>query len=138
MLFYQQTNPTYTIKALTKAAIPNTSFDKESMRSVFRNLLENAIKYTQDKKEIILEADTDGKNVIFSIIDNGQGIPDNEKLNVFNKFYRIGSEEVRKTQGTGLGLFIVYEIIKAHDGSVQIEDNIPVGTRINIKIPIKT
>jgi signal transduction histidine kinase len=66
--------------------------------------------------------------------DNGIGIPDKEKKRIFEKFYRIGSEETRQTKGTGLGLFIVEQVVKAHNGHIQVLDNQPKGTIFRIVI----
>ena len=70
-----------------------------------------------------------------NIDDEGIGIPKEERNRVFNKFYRVGTEETRKTKGTGLGLYIVHHFVKAHGGSVQIQSNIPKGTRFTVRIP---
>ena len=56
---------------------------------------------------------------------------------IFNKFYRVGNEDTRKTKGTGLGLFIVKEIVKAHKGTINIHDNRPKGTIFRISLPNK-
>jgi len=57
---------------------------------------------------------------------------------VFEKFYRIGNEDTRRTKGTGLGLYIVSEVVKAHDGKITIEDNQPKGTIFKIKLPVNS
>jgi signal transduction histidine kinase len=72
--------------------------------------------------------------VTLDFADNGIGIPDKEKKRIFEKFYRIGSEETRQTKGTGLGLFIVEQVVKAHNGHIQVLDNQPKGTIFRIVI----
>ena len=78
----------------------------------------------------------DNKYLHISVKDNGIGIPPNERKKVFHKFYRIGNEETRTSQGTGLGLYIVKKIILAHQGDIQIKNNTPTGTIFEIKLPI--
>ena len=63
--------------------------------------------------------------VYLEVIDQGVGIPDEEKKAVFKKFYRIGNEQTRKTKGTGLGLYICKKIAEDHDGEIAIKDNHP-------------
>jgi len=117
---------------------PNDIFiegDRLGITSTLINLIENALKYSPKPAaiEIILKATEE--EVVIEIADQGLGINDKEKKKVFEKFYRIGSEDTRKTKGTGLGLFIVNEIIKAHHGKITILDNQPKGSRFRIELP---
>ena len=70
----------------------------------------------------------DGNKVELSVCDTGSGIPDEEKQSVFDKFYRLGNEETRQAKGTGLGLYIVRQLVNFHDGKIQVENNQPQGT----------
>jgi signal transduction histidine kinase len=67
-----------------------------------------------------------------SVSDRGLGIPDNEKMLIFDKFYRVGDENVRKSRGTGLGLFIVKEVLQNHDADINVKDNAPQGAIFEI------
>jgi signal transduction histidine kinase len=71
------------------------------------------------------------------IVDFGQGIPKSERENIFNKFYRIGNEDTRKTKGTGLGLHIVKQVITAHKGFISVKANVPNGSIFSILLPDK-
>jgi signal transduction histidine kinase len=102
--------------------------DRFALQTIFINLIENALKYSPDEKFVEIDVESSGLDLIISISDKGIGIPENEKLNVFEKFYRLGAEITRKTKGTGLGLFIISKMIKALDGNIRIEDNDPVGS----------
>jgi signal transduction histidine kinase len=110
--------------------------DRQGLISVFINLLENAVKYAgnQPADISISQSFKDGQ-AHFEITDKGLGIPDKEKKRVFEKFYRVGNEMTRKTKGTGLGLYIVSQIVKSHQGSIQIRDNKPTGTVFQIVLP---
>lgn len=109
--------------------------DRLGITSTLINLLENAVKYSKKPAHIEASVKVIQENTIIEIADQGLGIPDNEKKKVFEKFYRVGSEDTRQTKGTGLGLFIVNEIIKAHQGTITILDNQPKGTRFRITLP---
>ena len=123
--------------ALDKADdFPMVKLDKQGMLSIANNLLENAIKYADGKPEIEVSLTHDAKNVTMEFADKGLGISEKEKKRIFEKFYRIGSEETRQTKGTGLGLFIVEQIVKAHNGRIQVLDNQPKGTIFRIIIPM--
>jgi signal transduction histidine kinase len=91
------------------------------------NLVENAVKYSGPCAEIAVElCQNDGKAVL-TVSDKGPGIPDDEKMHIFDKFYRVGDENVRKSKGTGLGLFIVKEVLQNHDADISVKDNVPQG-----------
>jgi K+-sensing histidine kinase KdpD len=108
--------------------------DAEAFFSVINNLVENALKYGNDKP-VIVETTEDDKFFYTLVKDNGNGISDNLKKEVFEQFYRIGNESVRKTKGTGLGLYIVKKIVLAHKGNITIENNKPSGSVFKISIP---
>jgi signal transduction histidine kinase len=113
---------------------PIVKLDKQGMISIATNLLENAIKYAHGRPEIAVKLTHEGKKLTLEFADNGPGIPDKEKKRIFEKFYRIGSEETRQTKGTGLGLFIVAQIVKAHKGRIQVLDNQPNGTIFRLTV----
>lgn len=109
--------------------------DKFSIETMLNNLVENALKYSEDNTVVEMYASKRENQVEFGVIDNGIGISKENKLNVFNKFYRVGNEEVRTQKGTGLGLFIVAELVRKHFGKISCLDNEPQGT--NFKITLK-
>ncbi len=114
--------------------LPTVQADKMGLSAILQNLLENAQKYSPEGTPIELSAAQVGSKLQFSVADQGQGIPDAEKLSVFDKFYRMGNEETRQSTGTGLGLYIVNQVLKAHGGRVQITDNQPRGTVFTVEI----
>jgi len=109
--------------------------DKEALVSVITNLIENSIKYSAAPAFVEIRVNRMNRNVILEISDHGFGIADAEKPKVLEQFYRTGNEETRQTKGTGLGLYIVDRIVRAHKGNIKIYDNIPTGTRIVITLP---
>ena len=120
---------------IDKNEVPILRGDKQGLISVFTNLFENAVKYSADLPFISIKYHYDHNNFIFDVSDNGLGVTPMEKKKVFEKFYRVGNEETRKTKGTGLGLYIVAQIIKAHNGTIQLFDNQPSGSKFHIILP---
>jgi two-component system phosphate regulon sensor histidine kinase PhoR len=102
--------------------------DIGSFPSIILNLFENAIKYSSENSQVIVSLEKKNEKIIFSVIDEGVGISDAEKKNIFEKFYRVGSEETRKTKGTGLGLYIVNYLVAQHEGSISVRNNNPKGS----------
>ena len=113
---------------------PPVQADKSGLTSVVQNLIENAIKYSPEGTLVEFTADKVNGRVRLCVTDEGQGIPDAEKKAVFEKFYRLGNEETRQASGTGLGLYIVEQVVKAHGGSIQVTDNQPKGTVFTLEI----
>jgi signal transduction histidine kinase len=103
--------------------------DEQMISTVIVNLVNNAIKYSDGEGDIKIQAFKNGNNLTIEFSDNGIGIPDNEKKNVFQKFYRVGEEKTRTKPGSGLGLFLVKRITEIHGGKVSIENNMPKGTK---------
>ena len=110
--------------------------DKIMLQMAINNLLENAIKYTPADKPILISLENSNGQAIISVADQGTGIPDAEKKNVFNKFYRIGNEESRKSKGTGLGLYLTNKIVLQHKGRIIVKDNTPNGSIFEISLPV--
>jgi len=97
------------------------------------NLLENANKYSPKDKIITIELRESAEVVELSVKDEGCGISDEEKKNVFRKFYRIGNEQTRTAKGTGLGLYLCKKIADDHQGSITVTDNQPRGTNFTVR-----
>ena len=100
--------------------------DIRGVIEISNNLIENALKYSEDQVKFIMSQN--GNLVRLTVKDIGPGISEAEKKNVFSRFYRIGNEETRNSQGTGLGLFIVKHIVQRNDGKIEIINNRPKGS----------
>jgi two-component system, OmpR family, phosphate regulon sensor histidine kinase PhoR len=109
--------------------------DKQSFTSILSNLLENAIKYSEENSSIDVEISTSKNNLSLKVKDQGIGISESERYLIFDKFYRAGNELTRKTKGTGLGLFIVYELVHLNEGDISVEANVPKGTVFSVNLP---
>ena len=106
------------------------------LQLLISNLIENAVKYSPKEKPIICKLNRSGKDVRMNIIDEGIGIADTEKTKIFEKFYRTGNESTRKTQGTGLGLYLCSKIAGDHNADISVTNNIPSGTNFAIRFHI--
>ncbi len=111
--------------------------DVQMIQTVLSNLVENAIKYSKPDEAIEIHLSKLNDTISLTVADQGMGIPANERQRVFTKFYRIGNENTRKTKGTGLGLYIIKNIVKLHGGSIEIVANNPKGSRFNVYFPIQ-
>ena len=106
------------------------------LQLMISNLVENAVKYSPKEKPIISKLNKSGNMVELNIIDEGVGIKDDEKAKIFEKFYRTGNESTRKTQGTGLGLYLCRKIAEDHNADITVTNNIPAGTNFAIHFHI--
>lgn len=106
------------------------------LQMAFNNLIENALKYSSKDSAIHVMLVKKENHCQITITDEGNGIPDEDKLKIFEKFYRIGSDATQKSKGTGLGLFLVKRIVDAHKGMVYVKDNQPKGSIFTIQLPL--
>lgn len=120
----------YPEKKLVQNVQHNINFkgDPLLLKLLVSNLLENANKYSPKDKPITIELKESEDAIQLSVKDEGFGISNEEKKNVFEKFYRIGNEQTRTAKGTGLGLYLCKKIAEDHDGSIAVEDNQPQGS----------
>jgi len=107
--------------------------DPNLIQLLISNLLENAIKYSPRQGKITIGTLQNG----FFIQDEGPGIPAEEKNMVFEKFYRIGNEQTRKAQGTGLGLFLCKKIAELHQATIQLQSASPPGLLVSVHFPLE-
>lgn len=102
------------------------------LQMLINNLLENANKYSSKEAPIKATLHKTESLITLNIIDEGPGIADNEKKKIFTKFYRIGNENTRKTQGTGLGLYLCRKIARDHNADIIVTNNIPHGSNFAV------
>jgi PAS domain S-box-containing protein len=124
------------LKFLTKIPnnLPNIMGDRHRLSQVLKNLLGNALKFT-DNGYIGIEAQKKEKHLLIIISDTGIGISKDEVKKVFNKFYQAYTGDDRKNEGTGLGLFICKEILHKHEGDIWVESELGKGSQFIIKLP---
>ncbi len=110
------------------------NIDAFAFISILTNLYENAIKYASPEAEIKIRLAKNNNLVQLLFIDNGIGISEEESKKVFDKFYRVGIEKTRKTKGTGLGLYIVKQLVLNHNGEIKVSKNSPKGSIFEITL----
>ncbi|MBN1479465.1 HAMP domain-containing histidine kinase [candidate division KSB1 bacterium] len=111
--------------------------DQNAFYIVFKNLIDNALKYTIDPPDITIRLGSTTKKIIIEFTDRGIGIESKDQKRMFRKFHRITNEHVPNVKGTGLGLYWVREIIRYHAGSIRVHsDGIGKGTTFTIELPI--
>lgn len=101
-------------------------------------MLSNAVKYSPDGGTIRVVGRTEGDWAVISVIDQGIGIPPEEREKLFRRFYRVDNRLRRETQGAGLGLFLSRAIVEAHGGRVWVESRLGRGSRFSFTIPLAT
>jgi two-component system, OmpR family, sensor histidine kinase CiaH len=131
---YHQRMPSRRI-IISDNEIEKISGDPLLLRLCLHNLIDNAIKYSPADKPVILKTEPTLSGIRITVADEGPGIPDTEKEKIFGRFYRAGSEHIRKTKGTGLGLYLSKKIAQAHGGSLKVKDNRPQGSIFVMEIP---
>jgi two-component system phosphate regulon sensor histidine kinase PhoR len=100
------------------------------------NLIRNAINYT-DEGHIEIKGYAQKEQYIIEVIDSGIGIPKDEIEMVFKRFYRVDAARSRDKGGSGLGLSIIKNVVKKHDGTVEVESKVGEGTTSKIILPMK-
>ena len=117
--------------------VPPLRVDRESMARSLLNLVNNALKYSQDRKYIGVKLYRENGSVRLEVIDHGIGIPHQEQQKIFEKFYRVGDPLVHNTKGSGLGLSLVRHIVQAHGGEVLVDSAPGEGSKFTIALPVK-
>ncbi|WP_214727923.1 ATP-binding protein [Exiguobacterium sp. s168] len=117
---------------------PNIIFDADpdQMEQVLTNLLGNALRYTENG-EIKIKIDEDRENITLSVIDSGDGIPEEDLPFVFDRFYKADKARTRGKTGTGIGLAIVANVVRAHGGEVEVDSRLGEGATFRIRLPKK-
>jgi two-component system phosphate regulon sensor histidine kinase PhoR len=118
--------------------LPEVVFDRDALSQALLNLIDNALKYSAERKSITVRATyarAEGE-VVIEVADHGVGIPQSEHGRIFEKFYRVGTGTVHDTRGSGLGLAIVRHIVVAHRGRVTVESTPGLGSRFRLHVPV--
>jgi len=117
--------------------VPPMRVDREAMARSLLNLVNNALKYSQDRKYIGVNLYRDNGSVKLEVVDQGIGIPHQEQQKIFEKFYRVGDPLVHNTKGSGLGLSLVRHIVQAHGGEVAVDSAPGQGSKFTIVLPVR-
>jgi signal transduction histidine kinase len=119
-----------------RSPLPQAFVDHDALTQAFLNLLDNAVKYSGDAKQLYVRLGQKGEFLTLSVTDHGIGISKEEQAKIFEKFYRVGTGLVHDVKGNGLGLSLVTHIVKAHGGSVSVESDPGRGSTFTIHLPV--
>jgi two-component system CheB/CheR fusion protein len=109
--------------------------DKERLEQVVSNLLTNAIKYSPEADEVILEVSEENRSLKISVTDFGIGIPEDIQKYLFDRFFRV-EQNSHQFQGLGIGLYICAEVVKRHEGTINVESTKGKGSTFFFTIPL--
>ena len=119
----------------SKKKLPSVKADEEKISLAIQNLIDNAIRYTPSGGEVIVSLRNKKEGLEISVKDSGIGIPKDQQRRVFTKFFRATNAIKIDTDGSGLGLFIVKNIIDAHKGKISFKSEKNKGTTFSILLP---
>ncbi len=111
------------------------SVDRDRIKQVFINLISNSIAYSREGANIFVRVFDNDNDIVIEVEDNGMGIPEKDIPRIFERFYRVQKDRSRATGGTGLGLSIVKHIVEVHEGNIEVESKVGVGTTFRISFP---
>jgi len=134
-LLAEQKNIKIKIHKLDKKT-PKAKIDSSKMRLALQNVIDNAVKYTPPNGKVDIFVKYAAPNLEITVKDTGIGISEEQTVRVFTKFFRTDNAMKMETEGSGLGLFIVKNIIEYHKGKIWFESEINKGTTFHIAIPI--
>ncbi|HZX50185.1 MAG TPA: HAMP domain-containing sensor histidine kinase [Candidatus Paceibacterota bacterium] len=120
---------------MPKGAVPQLDFDENRMRLVLENLLDNAIKYTPPGGSVTVKLWQEKSNVSVEVADMGIGMPEDQISKVFTKFFRAENAQLAQTSGTGLGLYLVKNIVEHHGGAVFFTTKENKGSAFTFTLP---
>jgi signal transduction histidine kinase len=127
----------YHVELSADATAPPVRADSEALGRAVWNLLDNAVKYSPDRKTVWVDVSQDDGRLAIAVRDQGVGIPAVEREMVFQKFIRGTSSNGSGIKGTGIGLAMVKHIVEAHGGEVRVESEVGQGSTFTILIPVE-
>jgi PAS domain S-box-containing protein len=130
--------PNVTVERFAPSTVPRVDADREKVRQVLANLVENAIKYSPDGGRVEIGLEPRDETVLFYVKDEGLGIPPDEQSRVFEKFYRLDPEMTRGVGGTGLGLYICNELVNRMGGHIWVDSKAGQGSTFLFELTAAT
>jgi two-component system phosphate regulon sensor histidine kinase PhoR len=131
-------NKGFTYSFIPAKDLPRMSADKEAITDALVNLVDNAMKYSTDAKEIVVRTGKSERYVWVEVEDHGIGISEKNQKYIFDKFYRVTETNLaNKVKGSGLGLAIVKHIVDAHNGMINVQSTPGTGSRFRLSFPFK-
>ncbi|NIO68988.1 MAG: hypothetical protein GTN71_08115, partial [Anaerolineae bacterium] len=116
--------------------LPFVWADEDRLTDILLNLLDNAVKYSPAGTEVTVQARPDEGQMVVSVTDCGIGIPEKERLKIFDKFHRVDNRDAKDAYGYGLGLYMVRLLVEAQGGEIWVESTAGEGSRFSFSIPL--
>jgi signal transduction histidine kinase len=135
---YQAGKRGITVEVLVEETLPQLLLDHSKIGQVINNLLSNAIEHSGDNTTVILRVKKTTDNILLSVKDQGEGIPEEMLAKIFNTFARSSIRKKSGKRSSGLGLAIAYKIIEAHNGKIWAESKVKQGTEFFVSLPINS
>lgn len=132
---YHLKNNGFQVETKLYQELPDIEGDREALNEMMVNLIDNAIKYSQNEYHIAIETGVEREGIYMVITDKGLGIPESQQKYIFDKFYRGSDGEVHNIKGSGLGLAIVKHIVEGHKGSIVVHSAPGKGTSFKLWFP---
>ena len=110
--------------------------DHDKLKQIATNLMDNALKYSQENQPITVSLSVRGKKAFFAVTDHGVGISEDDQKHIFERFYRVDKARSRATGGTGLGLSIVRQLVSLHHGEISVESKPGQGSTFTVTLPL--
>jgi signal transduction histidine kinase len=116
--------------------LPEAPLDADAVGQALANLIDNAIKYSDEGCTLRVDARVVDGQLALSVADDGIGIPAEEHARIFDKFYRVGRSDTQGRRGSGVGLALVRHVAEAHHGRVTVESEPGHGSRFTLWLPL--
>jgi two-component system phosphate regulon sensor histidine kinase PhoR len=124
------------IEVVTDVSVASVETDRDRLRGVLENLVENALKYTPQGGRVTVAARPEGELAVFEVADDGPGIAAEHLPRIFERFYRVDKARSRELGGTGLGLSIVKHLVESLGGAVSVSSEPGRGSRFVVRVPL--
>jgi len=132
---YHLRNKNFTLELILSEKQLLGLFDEEAITETLVNLIDNAVKYSAEKKEIQIKTGGEQNDIFFEIKDSGKGISKQNQNKIYDKFFRISESDIHNVKGTGIGLTIVKYIVEAHKGRIELVSKLNSGSTFKLIFP---
>jgi two-component system, OmpR family, phosphate regulon sensor histidine kinase PhoR len=134
---YQLQKDGFELSTVADTSVPETMADPNAISMAFFNLLDNAVKYSGERKQVTVSLNQHDGFIELAVKDEGLGIPEAERQKIFEKFFRGSSADVKRIRGSGIGLSITKQVAEMHGGEIRVESEPGRGSTFTLRIPVR-
>ena len=127
----------FALRAEVALDLPTLRLDADALTQAIMNLLDNAMKYSGERKDVLVTVKEQKGEICIAVQDAGQGIGLEDQQKIFQKFYQVGDALKSEMKGVGLGLAIVQYMMEAHGGRVEVQSTLGVGSTFSLILPVE-